>query len=229
MYMSYRLRDGLSYCRIDDQVIFLDIQGDRYFRLSDSMAAAFITFADGGRNSEAEFTLLAKNNILSMEPQVECNQTNAAFVPPPTRSAIELSAPPSSINLASLLEVTTLVLAAWWMLKARSLANVIDCLVSHRRKHTGMPSPPAAKLPIPLICSAANSFRRARLYVPIPTSCILDSIAMTRFLSRRHVKTSLVFGVTSNPFSAHCWVQFGDIVLNDTAGNASSYTAIRIV
>lgn len=229
MSMSYRLRDGLSYCRIDGQVIFLDIQNDRYFRLSDGMEAAFITFVDGGPSSEAEFASLAKNNILAMASQIESNEPGASMVPLPTHSAIELSDPADPLNLMLLLEVATLVLASWWMLKARRLTDVIDSLISYRRKHAGEPSSQTAIQPTPLICNAANSFNRARIYVPIPTSCLLDSIAMTRFLSRRRIETSLVFGVTRIPFAAHCWVQFGDVVLNDTVGNVTAHTPIRIV
>ena len=40
---------------------------------------------------------------------------------------------------------------------------------------------------------------------------------------------NLVFGVTGDPFSAHCWVQVDELVLNDTLGNANAYTPIRTV
>ena len=36
-------------------------------------------------------------------------------------------------------------------------------------------------------------------------------------------------GVTSEPFAAHCWVQAGDIVLNETLSDANAHTPIRMV
>ena len=59
--------------------------------------------------------------------------------------------------------------------------------------------------------------------------CLLDSIALVRFLARRGLYAQLVFGVTDDPFSAHCWVQAGDLVLNDTVGDVSAHTPIRVI
>jgi Transglutaminase-like superfamily len=38
-----------------------------------------------------------------------------------------------------------------------------------------------------------------------------------------------VFGVNADPFEAHCWVQAGSVVLNDTLGRVSSFTPIMSV
>jgi len=38
-----------------------------------------------------------------------------------------------------------------------------------------------------------------------------------------------VFGVKLNPFSAHCWVQAGDIVLNDAIDHVTIHTPILVV
>ena len=73
---------------------------------------------------------------------------------------------------------------------------------------------------------AAETFRRARLYVPIETCCLLDSLSLIDFLSRRRLPARLVFGVTSDPFAAHCWVQAGEWVLNDLVGNVIAHTPI---
>lgn len=229
MLLSYRLREGLSYCQIDSEVIFLDIQSDPYFRLSHSMETAFTAFIEGGQNSEAEYASLTRNNILTVASQVDGSDASQPTIPPPIHSAFELSDPSSSLNLLLLLEVATLVLATWWVLKSRRLEYVMENLIRYRRKHGGKRSLQAATLSTPLICDAANSFNRARLYVPVTTSCLLDSIALTKFLSRRRIDPSLVLGVTHAPFAAHCWVQVGDTVLNDTVGNVTAHTPIRTV
>ncbi|GAD58270.1 hypothetical protein MBEBAB_0520 [Brevundimonas abyssalis TAR-001] len=39
----------------------------------------------------------------------------------------------------------------------------------------------------------------------------------------------MVFGIKLVPFGAHCWVQAGETVLNDTVDNVSEYTPIMVV
>jgi hypothetical protein len=46
--------------------------------------------------------------------------------------------------------------------------------------------------------------------------CLFDSLALHNFLSGYGVPVRWVFGVKRHPFLAHCWVQFGDVVCNDT-------------
>jgi hypothetical protein len=228
MLMGYRLRKGLSYCRIDGHAIFLDIESDRYFRLSDGIEAAFTAFIEGGRNSEAELAALTKYKILTTAPRIEGNDESSSMTPP-THSAFELSGPSGSLSLPTLLEVSTLVLATRWALKTRRLVDVMESLVCYRLKHAGQPQSLPKNSSTPLVCDAANSFNRARLYVPVATSCLLDSLSMAKFLARRQIDASVVFGVTRDPFAAHCWVQVGDTVLNDTVGNVTAHTPIRIV
>lgn len=228
MLMGYRLSEGLSYCRIDGHAIFLDIQSDRYFRLSDGMEATFTAFIDGGRNSEAELAALTKNKILTTTARIESNDAGSPIVPP-TRSAFELSGPSGSLSLSALLEVSVLVLATRRALNTRRLADVMESLVCYRQKQVGKPPSQPTTLSTLLVCDAANSFNRARLYVPVATSCLLDSLSMAKFLARRKIDTSIVFGVTRDPFAAHCWVQVGDMVLNDTVGNVTAHAPIRIV
>jgi hypothetical protein len=38
----------------------------------------------------------------------------------------------------------------------------------------------------------------------------------------------LVFGVQAQPFSAHCWVQHADLLLNATLEDAVAFTPIMI-
>ena len=37
----------------------------------------------------------------------------------------------------------------------------------------------------------------------------------------------MIVGVRLHPFSAHCWLQVDDIVLNDTLEGIAPYTVIR--
>jgi hypothetical protein len=60
-------------------------------------------------------------------------------------------------------------------------------------------------------------------------ACLFDSLALTLFLRRLGVFPQWVFGIRTGPFAAHCWVQHGHIVLNDSVDNVRSYTPIMLV
>ena len=60
-------------------------------------------------------------------------------------------------------------------------------------------------------------------------ACLADSLALVNFLARyRHFPT-WVFGVQTRPFAAHCWVQDGDVVFNDTPDHVRRYTPILAI
>jgi len=71
-----------------------------------------------------------------------------------------------------------------------------------------------------------NEFRAA---FPRNYLCLYDSLALMLYLAYFSVFPNWVFGVRSNPFMAHCWVQYGRTVLNGTDEEARSYTPIMIV
>jgi hypothetical protein len=59
--------------------------------------------------------------------------------------------------------------------------------------------------------------------------CLHDSLAQLEFLARYGVFPSWVFGVRARPFVAHCWVQYEDIVFNDTVEHVGGYAPIMVV
>jgi hypothetical protein len=59
--------------------------------------------------------------------------------------------------------------------------------------------------------------------------CLYDSLALLEFLARYRIYPDWVFGVQTRPFAAHCWVQQGDIVFNDTVEHVTGYSPIMIV
>ena len=72
-------------------------------------------------------------------------------------------------------------------------------------------------------------FERLRLFYPRSYLCLFDSLALIHFLAHFHVYPDWVFGVNEDPFEAHCWVQAGDVVLNDTVARVSAFIPIMQV
>ena len=224
--MPYALRDDISFCWVEGHPFFLDIRNDRYFRLQSPVERAFIACSQG-EYTQLDLSELVERNILIKAPAGTAH-VSAVSVERPCRSAFEESVPHRRIRVAVLLEAFAAVYLTCLWKRMHALKDVLSALDRYRNRR----APPQA---VPTtgngqqLAMAATEFRTARLYVPVETTCLLDSLAMVRFLARRGLHANLVFGVACDPFSAHCWVQAGDRVLNDTVGNVNAHTPIRVV
>ena len=74
-----------------------------------------------------------------------------------------------------------------------------------------------------------RAFEHARLLRSAADRCLPRSIALALRLARRGIHAHIVIGVKSDPFGAHCWVQHGEAVLNDTAEEVLRYTPLLVV
>lgn len=218
----YTVRDGLSFCQVDGHFVFLDVDSDRYFRLPDSLDHALATYLDGSGPPEADISGLVAQNILVDRPSAApCNRQRLR---PAARSAMEAPTSSRKLRPLELLEVLAVVVRTRVALKLWPLKVVLGSLGAD----PAHAAPHAAAFEGRL-SEAAAVYRRARLYVPIDMCCLLDSVALATFLRKRRLHAHVVFGIALDPFSAHCWVQADDLVLNDTVGNVNSHTPIRVV
>jgi hypothetical protein len=60
-------------------------------------------------------------------------------------------------------------------------------------------------------------------------ACVFDSLVLVEFLRSNGIATSLAIGVKTEPFAAHCWAQWGSLVLNNTVEEISPYSRILVV
>jgi hypothetical protein len=223
-----RLHRDLSYCQVDGHLIFLDIQNDRYFRLTGRTESALINYldVDNGSAPNSIICSLIERKILTDE-SVDPGRTPLLFAKTPTHSAMEDVVHPRRASISELLDALATVCSTQRQLKTCSLKQVLQNLASFRDKQT--PKTSKSDPSDAPVLEAASAFRGARLYIPIDTCCLLDSIAMVNFLAKRGLHADLVFGVTGIPFSAHCWAQHGTTVLNDALGHTSTFTPIRVI
>ena len=87
----------------------------------------------------------------------------------------------------------------------------------------------AARWTSSALVSLVSVFDRLRWFYPRSYLCLFDALALIHFLARFHVYPDWVFGVNADPFEAHCWVQAGGIVLNDTVERVSAFTTLMSV
>ena len=226
--MSYQVSPDLSFCRVDGHLIFLDVRNDRYFRLSDSLERLFTMHLDHGGCSETDVGRLVKRGLL-VEPEPDAEHASPLTIERPTRSVVEDVPAAQSNHVSVLFEVFSITCMAQVRLKTSRLGRILSELTAYReRKAHRIQSEPDEAYGL-RVSRAAAAFLCARPYVPVNTCCLVDSIAMVKFLAKHEIAANLVFGISGAPFSAHCWVQIGPLVLNDTVGNTHAHTPIRIV
>lgn len=74
-----------------------------------------------------------------------------------------------------------------------------------------------------------RAFEQARLLRSTADRCLPRSIALALCLTAKQCRVHVVLGVKLAPFSAHCWVQDGGAVLNDSLEEVQRYSPILVV
>jgi hypothetical protein len=225
--MSYTLRNGLSFCQVDGGLVFLDIDNDRYFRLPNQLERTFVESGRNGFPMSPQIKRLVDMEILVENTVSEFKQA-VSMLDEACRSAIEQGTDSKNPNMKDVVDVFSTVISTRWLLKKNCLKHALNLATSCQQQSAPAPRSYPSNLGDHEIGSAARIFIRTRPYVPIEPCCLLDSLAMVRFLARRSLRANIVFGVTRDPFSAHCWVQTKDLVLNDTVGSTKAYVPIRV-
>lgn len=76
---------------------------------------------------------------------------------------------------------------------------------------------------------ASAAFSDLLPLLPVRSQCLHRSAVLMAFLGRKRLRATWVFGVRTWPFRAHCWVQIGDVCLNDDFERLRPYTPILAI
>lgn len=87
--------------------------------------------------------------------------------------------------------------------------------------------PSAPGRPDPQRAAALTAtFQRLLPWTPGQGACLYRAFVLLGLLRRAGQDAAWVFGVRTWPFSAHCWLQIGDAVLDDDPERVGAYTPI---
>lgn len=223
--MGLRLADGVTYCVVGGETIFLDLSADRYLACRRHQHDAMHLIAEHeGAATDAIGSLdqLLHRGLIVNDPSrptdVHPEKPQLA-----TRSAVNDDGVPTNPFL--LIEALVHLHWAKRQLQSNSLRSVVSAIAKAKQsgddRRRWRSDESAASL--------ASSFRRTRFIVDAKDRCLLRSIALARMLLRHRLRPTVVFGVRARPFVAHCWVQSGDTVLTDPIDEVQQYTAIRVL
>lgn len=213
------LANWVSSCEVDGQVIFLDILANRYSRLGKSLGEAVIRgeLDDTRPDFQEKIRTLG---WLDKRPAVARSSSRSIIDAAREHSAeYDEGSAPKRLMASALRSL----LSAKIFLALTSLDSVLSNLQSNNARAREATADPAKRTDV---IAAFEIVERAAIG---KDRCLQRSIALQHLLARNGFESSLVFGVRLNPFHAHCWLQDGDLVLNDTLEVVGPFQALRAV
>lgn len=223
--MRYRLRDGVSFCVAGNRTVFLDIENDKYFCLPLPAEPSMQRFLQLDGRLEA-------SDVHSLSPLLArgilVEETGAGQLrdhQPKCRDARRsLDHGQQTPSWTGSVRALVRLRATRWKLKRRGAPAMLR-LAGEAKAALGS-SPDAIEDGLAAISA---SFDRMGLLLTAHEQCLPRSLALSAHLSAERYAHELVIGVKMRPFDAHCWVQVGETVINDTLERTSIFAPILVL
>ena len=215
-----RLRDDVHAVAIADDAVFLDVERDTYVCVPN--VADRLLVDDAGR-----VEAILEHALAHDLDQAGLLASAGAARPPPRwpvepAAASALQGPFEPVRSSDVLRGARALAdlsRAYWRQPLSGLVAWAEAGA------TGAGSaPPTADL-----LGLVQAFHRWGPYVPAPGKCLLRSFMLLRLLRRHGHDARWVFGVRTWPFRAHCWLQRGDVVLDDDVEALAPLTPILVL
>jgi hypothetical protein len=215
----WRLTPWVHGVAIGDDLVLLDVAADAYFclvggaltlRLGEDGAVAF---ADAATAEDLRAAGLVTRRA-AVRP--------AARLPPPEADLAEGASSPADGR-------------AWRALIGSSLSAHLDLgrLGFSRLLDVAADRPDSEdrrlRDPSPDLAVEAVRLQRLRVWAPFDGACLARSYMALKYLRTLGHDAALVIGVRTWPFAAHCWLQSGAVVLDDTLEHVRPYHPILVV
>jgi hypothetical protein len=212
--MSFRIRDGLSYCLCDERPIFLDIDSGRYSTLPARLCASFSTLMTGDRNvSRGDLERLIALRVIELGSRTD-QQHEILPVPDCEIMPTKLRSWPVNAILAQAMTTHRVRHVTLRRLLAEEAALQLHDRSSIDERDLGR---------------LRGAFERIATLFGEADECLPRSLAFRRLAFQRGHRPSLVIGVKIDPFGAHCWVQSGSRVDSDSVERVRLFTPILVV
>jgi hypothetical protein len=236
----YLLAPHVYPCVSGQHVVLMDLERDKYVAVApaDRLAAWVRGWPVGSAHApdapdDADAgarTLVSQmlaHGMLVSDPHVG-KPAAPVSVARPARSLVEFDLDDRPRTGSALLgRFGRSYLQAQLSLKLRPIQAIVETVRNRKteRAASGPRDPDAARLRV-----LVGTFTRLRpLFYTLRSACLLDSLTLVHFLGAEGIHPDWVFGVKTEPFDAHCWVQQGEIVLNDAPDRVRQYSPILLV
>ncbi len=234
MATSYLLSPSVHWCTVNDRCIILDLANDRYLRASAADFEALLPFVE----PNCRFPREIPPHLSPAAEELQAAGVLVRIPHAPSRGHCEsLTRPRKMVSrdehpvahgkaLSVLPHFVAACITADIWLRRTSLSR-ISARVS-QRKHRLPASNSTVNIDTAIRLVELYNFLRP--FYPRNYVCLFDCLALIEFLAKWRIFPDWVFGVTVDPFQAHCWVQHGDVVLCDTLSfSARWYSPIMVI
>ncbi len=222
--MGYTLRAGTSFCVVQDRLVFLDIEADRYFCLS-GRAQALIEALRAGAELQAPAAMLL--DALLRDGTLVRSDTDIAPTPCAARYTASdslLDAPLPGVWPGAFARALGGVAVATLALRLGTLGSVLRGVERAKAKSAVDADEQADQ-----VRAIAAAHHRTELVASPKGQCLPRSVALARHLLGAGLRVDLIIGVKLFPFEAHCWVQDRAFLVNDRIERVSAFTPILVI
>lgn len=235
----YYLQAHAFVCATPRYWVILDSRSDKYLtvdrQLFDSLLPSLhgfaavrepsnLTSSENSTETSALASALLERNILTTDGTLAKHSTAIAA----PSAAAELEHQSARVALSTCLRYAPSFLAACWtadhLLQRESIDAIVRRVATRKLKHKRRCSFDRRTSEVLI-----HAFDRLRPWYPRDYLCLFDSLALIEFLAHYRQYPTWIFGVRSDPFYAHCWLQADALLLNDALETTSVYCPIMAV
>lgn len=233
----FALAPHVYLCVDDACVVFLDLKADQYWAVDAAQTAGLADWLPGwpvpaavdrggleqpSERISAVLDMLRGRGLLADDG----NGKSAAPVSAAHPSGELLSQPAAARLAPGCLTVLAASVISRLRLRLCAFHRVVARVAARRAGR----SRDAAPLDLPRTRRLIDNYAANQIFLfSARDHCLPDSLSLIEYLAWHDVYPDWVFGVQARPFAAHCWVQHGPLVFNDTAEHVRTYTPIMIV
>lgn len=205
------LREGVHFAAVGPDIVILDRASDSYSCLPDAGEVLQIT-SNRLSAPEAWVEALAEAGLTS-------ERLFSAGLAPPDHPARDLSGRRMRKLPTDIIALFRAGLAGW----RHGATAPVDVLTR------SLPPLPGGPIDLDRIAAVVAGFQRISPWLPRQGACLYRASVLLHALRYAGQDATWVFGVRTWPFSAHCWLQVGDAVLDDDPERVALYTPIMAV
>jgi hypothetical protein len=216
--MDLWLADGVHAIMVDEDAVFLDVATNAYFCLPGIGAVLHID----GRALALSIDVLGEDLLEAGLARLTPSSQDGVVLASPRRTARAVleDLPPGERRAPTWRH--------WRAVIAAGLANGRD----QRRRFADRLPPAQARMIEDAgqgLLGDLDAFRRLSPWLPFDGVCLYRSGLLRRYLLALGHRAHWVFGVRTWPFAAHCWLQVGDLALDDEAERLVAYHPIMVL
>jgi hypothetical protein len=236
----YALPSHVSMCTVSNGAVFLDLRRDKYFGISVADARSLSRVVPGWPASYPDDEVApetAEERAITLAERFVADGLLSRQTPAGKKVSIASTTSACRAFTSHTLEVrphiraidmvrfSIAIIRATWQIRLRSLEAIVL-----RQQSTSRRQVHCRPIDLERMRQLVSIFDRLRpLVFTSRNRCLFDSLALLEYLAQYGVRPSWIFGVSVNPFAAHCWLQYGDLSLNSEIETTREYVPILTI